>query len=118
MFFGEAASLLFDLPRAPRSPYALRLPASRRLTYAESWAFACISVEHKEDYGMMVRAATMADVPALKALIDLSVRGLSAGHYTRAQVDAALEEVFGVDTQLIADGTYYIVDESSGPAAA
>jgi GNAT superfamily N-acetyltransferase len=67
---------------------------------------------------MMVRAATMADVPALKALIDLSVRGLSAGHYTRAQVDAALEEVFGVDTQLIADGTYYIVDESSGPAAA
>lgn len=67
---------------------------------------------------MVVRAATMADVPALEKLIDLSVRGLSAGHYTAAQIDAALEEIFGVDTQLIADGTYYVVDEPSGPVAA
>src|SRR5215831_4267497 len=67
---------------------------------------------------MIVRAATMADVPALQELIELSVRGLSGGQYTPAQIDAALDEVFGVDTQLIADGTYYVVDGSSGPAAA
>ena len=67
---------------------------------------------------MMVRAATMADVSPLQELIRLSVRGLSAGHYTSAQIAAALEEVFGVDTQLIADGTYYVVDEPSGPIAA
>ncbi|HEV8445293.1 MAG TPA: GNAT family N-acetyltransferase [Gemmatimonadaceae bacterium] len=67
---------------------------------------------------MLVRAATMADVPALRHLIELSVRGLSTGHYTLAQIDAALREVFGVDTQLIADGTYYVVDGSSTPAAA
>jgi GNAT superfamily N-acetyltransferase len=67
---------------------------------------------------MSVRAATMDDVPALQELIEMSVRGLSAGHYSPAQIDAALNEVFGVDTQLIADGTYYVVDGSSGPAAA
>lgn len=67
---------------------------------------------------MTVRVATMADVPALRELIGLSVRGLSVGFYTVAQVDAAMDEVFGVDTQLIADGTYYVVDGSTGPAAA
>jgi GNAT superfamily N-acetyltransferase len=66
----------------------------------------------------MVRAATMADVPALQELIDLSVRGLSTSYYTTAQIDAALEEIFGVDTQLIADRTYYVVESTSGPAAA
>src|SRR5215467_7785890 len=67
---------------------------------------------------MVVHTATMADVPALQELIELSVRGLSAGHYSVAQIDAALDDVFGVDTQLIADGTYYLVDGSSGPTAA
>jgi len=60
----------------------------------------------------------MADVPALQALIAASVRGLSAQHYTLAQIEAALVSVFGVDTQLITDGTYYVIDSPSGPAAA
>jgi GNAT superfamily N-acetyltransferase len=67
---------------------------------------------------MIVRVATMADVPALQALIARSVRELSAGFYTTAQVEAALVSVFGVDTQLIADGTYYVIDAPAGPAAA
>jgi GNAT superfamily N-acetyltransferase len=60
-----------------------------------------------------VRAATDADVPALRALIADSVRGLSVGYYTPEQAEHALVHVFGPDTQLIADGTYYVV-ESSG----
>ena len=67
---------------------------------------------------MIVRLATTADVPALQALIARSVRELSAGFYTTAQIEAALIAVFGVDTQLIADGTYYVIDAPSGPAAA
>ena len=67
---------------------------------------------------MILRAATISDVPALQELIDLSVRGLSGGHYSAAQVDAAMDEIFGVDTQLIADGTYYVVDNSPNPIAA
>ncbi len=39
----------------------------------------------------------------------MSVRRLSVGFYTPAQVDAALREVFGIDTQLIVDGTYYVI---------
>src|SRR6478672_1672552 len=67
---------------------------------------------------MNARVATVADIPALQALIARSVRELSAGFYTTAQIEAALVAVFGVDTQLIADGTYYIVDSPAGVTAA
>jgi GNAT superfamily N-acetyltransferase len=67
---------------------------------------------------MTVRVATINDIPALGQLIELSVRGLSTGHYAAAQIEAALDDVFGVDTQLIADGTYYVVDGPAGPIAA
>jgi GNAT superfamily N-acetyltransferase len=60
-----------------------------------------------------LRRAEPADVPNLNALIDASVRGLQAADYTPAQIDAALKAVYGVDTQLIADGTYFIA-ESAG----
>jgi GNAT superfamily N-acetyltransferase len=66
---------------------------------------------------MTVRLATIADVPALLELIELSARSLSVGFYTPTQIDAAVKHVFGVDTQLIADGTYYVIPGVSGPAA-
>ena len=66
---------------------------------------------------MIVRLATTADVPALRQLIELSVRALSTDFYTPAQIDAAMREVFGVDTQLIADGTYYVIPGASEPIA-
>jgi GNAT superfamily N-acetyltransferase len=59
----------------------------------------------------------MADVSALNLLIEASVRQLSAGYYSAAQIDVALQHVFGVDTQLIADGTYFVIDGDSEPAA-
>jgi len=67
---------------------------------------------------MTLRIARPADVPALQQMIESSVRGLSTSFYTPAQIDAALSGVFGVDSQLIADGTYYVIDGESGPAAA
>jgi GNAT superfamily N-acetyltransferase len=67
---------------------------------------------------MIARVATIADIPELQALIARSVRELSANFYTPAQIEAALVAVFGVDTQLIGDGTYYVIDSPSGPAAA
>ena len=56
------------------------------------------------------RLATVADIPALEALIPLSVRSLQAAHYSAEQMDAALGPVFGVDRQLISDGTYFVVE--------
>src|SRR5947209_19719407 len=57
-----------------------------------------------------IRPAVPADVPALRLLIDASVRGLQAQDYTPAQIDCALESVFGVDSQLIADSTYFVAE--------
>jgi len=66
---------------------------------------------------LVVRPATRADVPALNALIDASARALSIGFYTPEQIDAAVTYVFGVDTRLVDDGTYYVV-ESDGQMVA
>ncbi len=57
-----------------------------------------------------LRPARLDDVPALEELIPLSVRALQGAHYSRAQRDAALGPVFGVDRQLIADGTYFVAE--------
>jgi GNAT superfamily N-acetyltransferase len=40
----------------------------------------------------------------------LSVRSLQAGDYSPLQIEGALGTVFGVDSQLIADGTYFVVE--------
>src|SRR6185437_9249152 len=45
--------------------------------------------------------------PALRELIDASVRGLQAQDYTPVQIELALKTVYGVDSQLITDGTYF-----------
>jgi len=68
-----------------------------------------------------IRQAVSADVPELRKLIDASVRGLQSLDYTPSQIDAALETVYGVDSQLIADGTYFVaeaedLEQSSGPS--
>lgn len=52
----------------------------------------------------------MDDVSALQELIRESVSVLSAQYYTSKQIDGALSHVFGVDTQLILDGTYFIAE--------
>src|SRR5258708_11646818 len=57
-----------------------------------------------------LRRAVPEDVPALRELIDKSVRGLQTEDYTTAQIEVALQPVFGVDSQLIADGTYIVAE--------
>jgi GNAT superfamily N-acetyltransferase len=60
-----------------------------------------------------LRLATPDDVPALRDLIPLSVRALSKGYYTSAQIESGLKYVFGVDSQLIADGTYFVAENAT-----
>ncbi len=59
-----------------------------------------------------VRSAVRSDIDALTTLIAQSVRSLSIGHYSQAQIERSLELVFGVDTQLIDDETYYVAQIS------
>jgi len=57
-----------------------------------------------------LRKATTEDIPVLRDLIDASVRGLQSGDYSASQIENALATVYGVDSQLIADGTYFVVE--------
>jgi N-acetylglutamate synthase-like GNAT family acetyltransferase len=67
---------------------------------------------------MNIRLATTTDIPALRRLIRESVRGLSATYYSPQQIESALLHVFGVDTQLIYDKTYFIAENEEQIAGA
>lgn len=60
---------------------------------------------------LVIRLATPADVPALKVLIPLSARVLSKGFYSAEETESAVRHVFGPDSRLIADGTYFVAEE-------
>jgi GNAT superfamily N-acetyltransferase len=59
---------------------------------------------------MIIRLATVADREAIWELIAVSARQLSREHYTNEQIEAAIANVFGVDSDLIEDGTYFVVE--------
>jgi len=61
-----------------------------------------------------IRQATPEDISVLAKLVDASVRGLQTLDYTPSQIEAALRTVYGVDSQLIADGTYFVVEVEDG----
>jgi GNAT superfamily N-acetyltransferase len=64
-----------------------------------------------------IRLAEAGDIPRLQELIEASVRGLQARDYTAQQLENALRTVYGVDTQLISDGTYFAAEETSSGRA-
>jgi GNAT superfamily N-acetyltransferase len=70
----------------------------------------------KPTLNLSLRLARDADVPALHALIEASVRGLQANDYTPEQIDGALGTVLGLDTQLVADGTYFVAEAKAACA--
>jgi N-acetylglutamate synthase-like GNAT family acetyltransferase len=57
-----------------------------------------------------IRRAQLSDVPALKQLIIEAAHQLNSADYTPAQIHSVLQYVYGVDSQLILDGTYYVVE--------
>lgn len=63
-----------------------------------------------------IRKAIVDDIPRLREVIEASVRGLQAEDYSPAQIEGALKSVYGVDSQLIADGTYLVAEEVSAAA--
>lgn len=63
-----------------------------------------------------IRRATFADIPVLETLIAASARGLSGEDYAPEQIEGALRGAFGVDTQLIRDGSYFVLESMGRPA--
>lgn len=64
-----------------------------------------------------IRPALLTEVPALNALIAASAHELSVGYYTPAQIESLITHVFGVDTQLLLDGTYFVVERDGALVA-
>ncbi len=65
-----------------------------------------------------IRAALPGEVHLLAELIDVSVRTLQTNEYSQDQIAGALAAVFGVDSQLISDGTYFMVETEAGELVA
>ena len=65
---------------------------------------------------LLLRKAVPADVAALRSLIAKSARGLSTADYRPAQVEGALRGAFGVDSQLVTDGTYFVAEDDGALA--
>jgi len=61
------------------------------------------------------RLATENDLPALKALMALAIGQLQRGFLDEAQIVAS-RAVMGLDTQLIADRTYFLVEDGGALA--
>ncbi len=58
-----------------------------------------------------IRLATTEDIPELRRLIAHSVRELQKDDYSAQQLSLAVETVFTLDTLLIADGTYFVIED-------
>ena len=58
---------------------------------------------------LTIRPAVSGDIPALKAVMDRAIKELLPAFLPPAEVLAS-QEVMGLDTQLIEDGTYYVVE--------
>ncbi len=60
-----------------------------------------------------IRKATIEDQTEIEKLIAESVRGLSREDYDERQIELSIQTVFGVDTELIADETYFVIESDA-----
>jgi N-acetylglutamate synthase-like GNAT family acetyltransferase len=67
----------------------------------------------KSNIRFAIRAARVSDISALSALITLSARGLSREDYSEEQIEAAVASIYGVDSELISDGTYFVAESGN-----
>ena len=66
------------------------------------------TLSNLKDY--IIRPATLVDRSAIASLIERSARGLSQHDYSSEQIEGAIAEVFGVDSDLIHDQTYFVAE--------
>src|SRR5512139_1609524 len=55
------------------------------------------------------RGARPEDVPALRVLMDAAIAELQRAYLDPAQIESS-RAIMGIDTQLIEDGTYFVVE--------
>ena len=60
----------------------------------------------------LIRQATVDDIPVLNQIVQISIRQLGGKYYSPQQVESSLKYLFGIDTQIVLDGTYYAVEKA------
>ncbi|MFK5947681.1 MAG: GNAT family N-acetyltransferase [Methylococcales bacterium] len=65
---------------------------------------------------LCIRLATLSDADAINALIEASAKALGTTDYTAEQIELALVSAWGLDTQLIKDNSYYVVETEQHPS--
>jgi len=65
--------------------------------------------------GLAHRLATEADIPALSAVMDAAIAELQKGFLDPAQI-ASSRMIMGLDRQLVADGTYFVIEDGTAIA--
>jgi len=60
--------------------------------------------------GIVIRPAVAVEITLLDRLIADSARGLSKDFYDEREIEAAISHIFGVDSELVADGTYFVAE--------
>jgi GNAT superfamily N-acetyltransferase len=60
-----------------------------------------------------LRQALPGDIEAMRDLIERSSHALAPGHYAPEQIEAAIGTAWGVDSALVADGTFFVVESLS-----
>src|ERR1700690_2135460 len=71
------------------------------------------TVSDNQQMILSVREARLDEIQILEELIARSVMALQGHDYTIEQRKGALGTIFGIDRQLIHDGTYYVVEAGS-----
>ncbi|WP_058535726.1 GNAT family N-acetyltransferase [Legionella saoudiensis] len=63
-----------------------------------------------------IRVAKLEDTPSLNELITLSARELSRDLYSEKEIEAAIQYIFGVDSELLNDKTYFVIEKNGETA--
>lgn len=64
-----------------------------------------------------VRLARLDEIEELNTMIAESADVLSRGYYSVAQIGSLITHVFGVDTQLVLDASYFVIERDEQPVA-
>ena len=70
------------------------------------------ALENKKDIKVSIRLAKIEEVKILNKMIALSARELSRDDYSKIEIDAAIQYLFDVDTDLVHDKTYYVIEKN------
>jgi GNAT superfamily N-acetyltransferase len=58
-----------------------------------------------------IREAKIDEIQKLNDMIALSARELSHGDYSEPEINSAIQYIFGIDTELVNDHTYFVIEK-------